>query len=338
MDIHQKWAALVFTCLLGAALQMPAHAQALKKVKVTIPVPGLSFMPLYAGVDKGIFAKNGLDVEIVSTAGDGPDVDSLIAGAVEFTVSTPNRLMTAWEQGKPLLGVMNLGNRMVVDCWMNKEIAEQLKVTADTPLEQRIKALKGQTVAGTRPGAFTYLLLIGYAKRFGLEPQKDVNIIGIGSGAAMIPAVENNQVAVACTGAPAADLAISRGKSVIFTENAAGKDPALTDFLYEVLYVRPDWAKANADTVRRMTKSLKESMNWVMDASDADLLPVLKKNMAGAPDEILLKAMKNTRNMYKRDGRILDAEVNKASAFLISTGALTKQPPPAAITSNEYLP
>lgn len=338
MDICRKLLSLAAAGLLCIAVQAQAQTPPLKKIKVTIPVPALSFYPLYVGVEKGFFAKNGLDVEIVSTSGDGPDVDALIAGSVDFTVSTPNRLMTAYEQGKPLWGVMNLGNRMTVECWMNKEVATRLNISTATPLEQRVKALKGLTVAGTRPGAFTYLLLTGYARRFGLEPQKDLQIIGIGGGAAMIPAVENNQVALACTGSPAPELAVSRGKSVMFTENASGKDPAYDNFLYEVLYVRPDYAKANPDTVRKMTQSLKEAIAFILDAPDAEQIPILKKNFGGAPDEMLLAAMKSNRRMFLRDGRITDEAVNKASAFLIQTGALKTQPPPSAITTNQFLP
>jgi len=335
MDIYRTLLVLAASCVMSVVAS--AQTPPLKKIKVTIPVPALSFYPLFVGVEKGYFAKNGLDVEIVSTSGDGPDVDALISGSVDFTVSTPNRLMTAYQQGKPLLGIMNLGNRMGIDCWMNKEVAAKLDISAATPLDQRVKSLKGLTVAGTRPGAFTYLLLMGYARRFGLEPQKDLQIIGVGGGSSMIPAVEHNQVSMACTGSPAPELAISRGMSVMFSENIAGKDPSYDNFLYGVLYVRPDYAKANADTVRKMTKSLKESVAFILDAPDAEQLPILKKSFGGTPDDILMAAAKTNRGMYLRDGRITDEAVNKASAFLVQTGALKTQPPPAAITTNEYL-
>jgi NitT/TauT family transport system substrate-binding protein len=325
---------IVFLLLACASVQ----AQSLKKIKVTIPVPGLVFLPLYVGVEKGFFAKHGLDVEIISTSGDGPDVDALISGSVEFTVSTPNRLMTAYEQGKPLWGIMNLGNRMGIDCLINKDVATKLNISTATPIDQRVKALKGLTVAGTRPGAFSYLVLLGYAKRFGLEPQNDLQVIGVGGGNAMLLAVENNQVAVGCSGSPMVELGVQRGKTVKFTDNLTGEDPAYDDFLFEVMYVRPDYAKANPDVVRSMTAAMLESVSYTMDASEADYLPILRKYFSGTPDDLLLAGMRNTRQIFKRDARISDAEVNKASDFLIQTGALSKRPPPSAITTNQFLP
>ncbi len=329
---------LLTLCFLVLPLTPMHAAEELKKIKVTVPVISLAYFPLFAGIERGLFAKQGLDVEIISTSGDGPDVDALIAGSVEFTVSTPNRLMTAYEQGKPLWGIINLANRFAIDCWINKEIAAQLDITVATPLERRVKALKGMVVAGTRPGAFTYLLLVGYARRFGLEPQKDLQIVGIGGGPSMIPAVENKQVALACSGSPAPELAISRGKSIMFTDNVAGKDAEFDNFLFQVMYVRPDFAKANPEVVRSMTRGVLEAIAFTLDAPDAEQLPVLKKYYSGIPEDILSAALKNMKGVFKRDGRITEEEVNKTSKFLIQTGALTKMAPAAEITTNQFLP
>src|SRR5215475_7310176 len=137
-------ASLVAAYIAGAQAQTP-----LQKLRVTIPVPVLPFYPLYVARDHGDFAKHGLDVEIITTSGDGPDVDALIAGSVQFTVSTPNRLLTSYEQGKPLLAIMNMANRNAIDCVMNKDVAARVGITENTPLDQKLRALKGLKVAGT---------------------------------------------------------------------------------------------------------------------------------------------------------------------------------------------
>lgn len=162
-------------------------AQAPQKLRVTLPVIGMNFLPLLLAADKGHFAKEGLEVEIIPTSGDGPDVDALIAGSVQFTVSTPNRLLMSHEQGKPLLALINLANRNAIDCVINKATAERLGINEQTPLDQKLKAMKGLKTAGTRVGAFTALVLVDYAKRAGLNPQQDLQIIGIGGGPSMIP-------------------------------------------------------------------------------------------------------------------------------------------------------
>lgn len=190
-----------------------AHAGDLKKVRITIPVPVMTIYPLMVAKDQGFFAKQGYDVEIIATSGDGPDVDALISGSVEFTVSTPNRLLTTNEQGKPLLAVMNVTNRLGFDCVINNDTAKRVGITPDMPLDAKLKLLRGLTLAGTRAGSLTYLLAEYYAKHAGLQLQKDVKIVGIGGPPAMLPAVENGRVDVVCGASPIPELAVAHGKA-----------------------------------------------------------------------------------------------------------------------------
>jgi NitT/TauT family transport system substrate-binding protein len=314
------------------------HAQNLQKVRVTIPVPVFTFFPLYFGQENGFFAKEGLDVETISTNGDGPDVDALIAGSVQFTASTPNRLFMSYEQGKSLLDVMTLTNRMSIDCFMNKALADKRGLTADSPFDEKLKAMKDQTVAGTRPGAFTYLLLQAYAKRAGLTPQKDIKIIGVGGPNSMLPAVENGNVAVACIGSPTVELAVQRGKAIEFSRNLVGQDPAYNDFLFQHVYVRPDYAKQNPEVVKKFIRGLLASVNYLVDTPVENYLPALKKHYSGLSDEMLVNIFKRTRATFKRDGVTTEESYRKVASFLMDTGAITKVAPFKELVTNDYLP
>ena len=314
------------------------HAQNLQKVRVTIPVPVFTFFPLYFGQENGFFAKEGLDVETIATNGDGPDVDALIAGSVQFTASTPNRLFMSYEQGKSLLDVMTLTNRMSIDCFMNKALADKRGLTADSPFDEKLKAMKDQTVAGTRPGAFTYLLLQAYAKRAGLTPQKDIKIIGVGGPNSMLPAVENGNVAVACIGSPTVELAVQRGKAIEFSRNLVGQDPAYNDFLFQHVYVRPDYAKQNPEVVKKFIRGLLASVNYLVDTPVENYLPALKKHYSGLSDEMLVNIFKRTRATFKRDGVTTEESYRKVASFLMDTGAITKVAPFKELVTNDYLP
>src|SRR5262249_13222225 len=222
--MRSRTAMLALSIALLAVAGDDVRAQERQKLKITVPTISTIFYPLYYGQEHGIFAKENMEIEVISTNGDGPDVDAVISGSAQFSISTPNRLFTAYEQGKPLKAVGMLARRMAIDCAMNKQVADKLGITTATPLDTKLKALKGLTVAGTRPGAFTYVLLDIYGRRVGLAAQKDFQLIGVGGLASMLPAVENNQIAIGCTGSPFTELAVSRGKAIRFTNNARGDD------------------------------------------------------------------------------------------------------------------
>jgi NitT/TauT family transport system substrate-binding protein len=313
-----------------------ARGDDLTKLRVTIPVPLFNAYPLMVAQDQKFFAKEGYDTEIISTNGDGPDVDALISGSVQFTVTTPNRLFSAYEQGKPLLAIMNELNRMTLDCSLNKDSAQKAGITADMPLDQKLPRLKGMTLAGTRPGAATYLLAEYYARLGGLEPQKNVTIVGIGGPSALVPAVENGRVDVVCGASPIPEFPIYHGKAIALTNNAGGGDPAFDDMLWELLYVRPDYAKEHPDTVRAVVRAMVAAIHWIHATSPQDQLPEARARFTGIPDDLLVQLITKMMPAYKEGGMITQAEVEKAAAFLLKTGDIKSAPPWTAVTTNDY--
>jgi NitT/TauT family transport system substrate-binding protein len=227
---------------------------------------------------------------------------------------------------------------MAIECAMNKQVADKLGITADSPLEQRLKSLKGLTVAGTRPGAFTYVLLETYGKRVGLVPQKDYKLIGVGGANSMLPALENNQIAVGCTGSPFQELAVARGKSIAFTNNAGGGDPAFDDFLFEMVYVRPDFLQNNGETVRKFLRAFLASVNEILDTPAESHLPSLKARYGGVPDDVLLASFERTKALFSRDGIVTPGSVEKAGAFMIESGAIKKAATFSEVADNGFLP
>jgi NitT/TauT family transport system substrate-binding protein len=315
-----------------------ASAQNLQKLRMTIPVPALVFYPIFVAQDKGFFANEGIEMEVINTQGDGPDVDALIAGSVQFTVSTPTRLLTAYEQGRKLTAVMSVVNRMAIQCFMNKETAESVGINPQTPLLEKFKKLDGLVIGGTRPGSFTYLLGIDYLKRAGLKPQEDARVIGVGGASAMIAAVENKQVHVGCFGSPIIELAVSRGKSVWFVNNTQGEDSNFDEFLFELLYVRPDYAEENPKTVRSVTRALVNANKWIMQATDADHLSVAKPRFEKVADDILLESVANVKASIRTDGCITPKSVAAAVDFLKRVDMVKADIPWDAVADNSFLP
>ncbi len=332
MKVHLLVAGIILSLTASGTAQGPTQ------LRVTIPVLGMNFLPLFVAVDKGMFAKEGLQVEIISTSGDGPDVDALIAGSVQFTISTPNRLLTSYQQGKPLLAIMNTANRNAIDCVMNKATAMRLNITENTPIDEKLKALRGLKVAGTRPGAFTYLVLVDYAKRARLVPQTDLQILGVGGGPSMIASLENGAIDVACNTSPTTDLMVERGKAMMFTHNSLGTDPAYDDFLFELLYVRPDYAKQNPEIVRAFCRALLAAIADIRDTPAKDQLPLLLKRFSGVEDGMLVAVLDNLKPMFRRDGKVTPESLQKAIKFMIDSGAITSAVAWEKIATYDYLP
>ena len=278
-------------------------------------------------------------MEIVVTQGDGPDVDALISEAVQFAATTPNRLLTAYEQGKPLLGVMTISKRIAVNCFMNKEKAASLGVMEKTPIIEKIS--EAQRIDdwwhSVPAGAFTNLLAMDYLKRGGLVPQQDAKVIGVGAGAAMLASLENKQIDVGCIASPTPELAVSRGKSIMLVNNTQGCDPEFNEFLFAVLYVRPEYAKSNPELVRKVVHALQRANEYILHTPFPQQQALLQKNFGELDPAILQEALANTQSAIEPSGRISQKSVEAAEKFLISVGALGKPVPWDVITDNSYI-
>lgn len=155
----------------------------LEKVTLGIPVTALSQLPSYAGARFGIFREEGLDVQIVLMNGRlvGP---ALMQGDLDYS-TLADTMMRAATTGLPVKVIAFGGIRPALALNVRPEI----KTGAD---------LKGKNIAVTSIGSTTDLVAREIVRSFGLNPERDIVTLGLGSQA-------NNQAALRA-GAVAAAL------------------------------------------------------------------------------------------------------------------------------------
>jgi NitT/TauT family transport system substrate-binding protein len=315
----------------------PAYPQSLKRIKLTMPVVALSMIPVYLAKANGYFGEDGLDVEMITTNGAGPDIKALIAGEVDFSFTPGDNVMLAYQEGKRVVMVMTGFRRLVINWAMHKDVARAKGITETTPLAQKIKALKGLTVGVTQAGALTAHLASFVIRKAGYVPQQDVNVIPIGSGPTWLAALENRKVDVALTATPVPETAVDRGFAVMFINNALGEDASVPEFLMECLITRPDVIDKNPDLVRRMVRALLRANVWALRASPDQIADALKPFLAQTPREVLLSGVKTTLPALSRDGRTTERAAQVTQDVLEQAGILKRRVPYGEVTNNSFL-
>ena len=326
---------LVLVALVGAGGL--ANAQAVKKVKMTIPVIAHSMLPVFLAQNKNYFAEEKLEVEVNSTNGGGPDIRALIAGDVDFSFTTGDNVILAHQEGKKLTMVMSGLNKLFINWAMHKDAAKSKGIVESTPLAEKIKALKGMTIGVTNAGALTSHLASFVVRKAGLNPQSDVNVVPVGSGPTWLAALENRKVDVALTAPPTPDMAISRGFAMLFINNAKGEDPSISEFLMENLIVRPETATKDADTVRRMVRALTRANQWALKSTPEQVAEALKPSMTTIAADLLLSGVKAVLPTLSGDGRTSEKSVQITQDILEQAGILKKRAPYSELVNNDFL-
>jgi ABC-type nitrate/sulfonate/bicarbonate transport system substrate-binding protein len=324
----------------AAVLAAPAivRAQGLTKVKITQPSESLSYMPIYLARAKDFFKEAGIDLQVVITRGDGPDVQALMAKEVEFVATPPHHLYTLYLQNRKLLGVCGILGRCGINMVISKEAAAERGVSEDSPFDKKLAAIKGLTFGVSTPGSLTYNMGLYYILRAGLKPQVDAKVVGTGVGTAALAAMSNKIANASMFPSPTADEAVHRGFATWLINNTRGQDPDLKEFLHAVIYVRPDYLSEKTDLCKRMIGAIVKSATWIKSNPVPEVAKAMRPFFSSLDETVYLSALTNVREAVIPDGKMTAAASQAYQKVLIETGHLKAPVAFDAVFTNQYLP
>ncbi|MFZ5817339.1 MAG: ABC transporter substrate-binding protein [Bacillota bacterium] len=280
----------------------PAASAAPIKVKVSQPVDSLLQMELYVARGKGYFKEQGLEVEQISTNGGGPDTAALLAGEVQFNVASDTYHIDLQRQGKKTLGVFNYQNKNVVTWAIHKDAAAKIGITETTPLKEKLPKLKGLRIGITKPGALTDKVARYYVQRAGLDPDRDVQIIGVGSGPTAVAALEQKKIDVLVVSVPQPEMAIQKGFAIHFM--GVGEDTEFGGFLMSTVRVMEDWANQNPETVKKFVAAVQKASEFVQSAPPEEIAEVIAPYLKDYDKDLLLAGVRQVKLATNPTGRI----------------------------------
>jgi NitT/TauT family transport system substrate-binding protein len=141
-----------------------------------------SFVPLDVGIQEGIFAKHGVQVEGLDLGGAAKLQQALAAKAIDIGLgSGPALIFTA--KGAPQLGIASMAGPPLV---------MTLIVAKDGPIKT-VADLKGKTVSISAAGGVPEWLVRQLSQHEGWGPE-GINMIGLGADSAQIAALRTGQV------------------------------------------------------------------------------------------------------------------------------------------------
>lgn len=167
---------LIIVLHIALALALPCEA---RKVSVGVPVLDVTMSPFFIAQERGYFQKEGLEVDLVLMRG-GVSNQALIAGGVDFS-AVPTAGMQAALQGAPLKVIFAAFNKPMFWLYARPEI-------------RSIKDLAGKKVAVSSLGAAGDAALRESIKKNGMDENRDVAILAIGTTATRLSALATGTV------------------------------------------------------------------------------------------------------------------------------------------------
>jgi len=216
-------------------------------------------------LDEEIQARHGIDFETVNFQGNIQACMALaISGEVNVCQTGPTIGMNAIAQGADLRGIMMMIGQ-TTEFVMSTETIERLGVSPDAPLEDRIRAMQGLTIAGPGPGTSMHMIADNLMARVGLSVD-DLTYQPLTDLAAMNASIGRGRIDMATWSLGGLSPSLNDGTAQIWISLARGDVPDLATLPNVASFGRTAWIEENRELLQRVQAAFVD----VVDALRAD--------------------------------------------------------------------
>ncbi|HKT19020.1 MAG TPA: ABC transporter substrate-binding protein [Stellaceae bacterium] len=280
-----------------------------------------NFMPLALGIERGTFAKNGLDVQVVDLGGASKIYQAMIAGSIDMSLAAGTDIPFIMK-GVPETGV---GAIAITPALLG------IVVPWNSPIHS-LADLKGKKVGFSTVGSLTQWVAFAAVHKAGLTPNDITGVTDGSTTAPQIAALETGQVD-AQVSAVALGWNLEQQKKGRLLASASD---FVGPFLLNAIYARDDFIKQHPDAVRGFLKGWYETVNF-MATHRAETVQ-FEKSIDKFSDTVNEKQYDMVMPSLSRDGKFPPDALAATARSMVDLGMLKTEPDMMKFLTTRFLP
>lgn len=269
----------LFGFLLFDANARGAEQTPLRKIRVAVTAISGGMSPPWAAHEAGIFAKYGLQVEVIATPSGLQGMNTLIAHEVDFVQIAGGTTAGAAVSGADVKIIATTVGTLLQNMVVRPEI-------------EKAEQLRGKSLGISRYGTSLHTGARLALRHFGLEAGRDVAIVEVGSGDWIAAALQGGRVHAGITGYPATTRALKLGNHVLLHLPTLNIPYASTG-----VSTRGDLIRNDPDLVKRYLSAEIEAIA-LMKKDRAFAMKILRKYLRMDDPEVLAETYDVTIMKY----------------------------------------
>jgi NitT/TauT family transport system substrate-binding protein len=281
MKFHRKVAALRQLLICVAAVCFSTSVDALDRIRIAVSNPNMPNLTVATAQAKGFFKDENIEAEIIRM---NPNVaiTALSTGDVDYC-----QLFGAVVGG----AIAGLPVRIVagyLDNWPMTLISQ--------PELKTLKDLKGKTLGISSFGATPDVAARLMIKQAGIDPEKDIKVLALGSDAARLTALKQRVVDVVVISPPADAQMEKQGYRIL------ARAYELFSFPYLGLGTHTRKIKEKPDEIRRVIKATIRANRFIRDNRDEAVRTLI--GWGKVEREFAYASYDALRNLFNADGAV----------------------------------
>jgi ABC-type nitrate/sulfonate/bicarbonate transport system substrate-binding protein len=206
---------------------------------------GASNLPIWLAQERGLFAREGLEITLAATKGSIPQMQNMMAGKYQLAATSIDNVMAYTEgQGDIPLEDFDLFAFAGVHSGLNSVVAR--------PEIERYQDIKGKTVAVDALGTGYAFLLFRILADHGLVLDRDYRAISVGGGPERLDALQKGAAVAAVMAAPS-NLDARRQGYRILAEDAS---VAVGTYQGSIYAARRGWAAPHTPAILAFIRAI----------------------------------------------------------------------------------
>lgn len=280
-----------------------------QKARLVLPATSVLFAPLYIAQDADMFKQAGVEVDMSLLPGPSA-LNAVIGGSAEFAVMPGFLVIRAAQRGQKTLAIAGLQETATTEIVLSPAVADKLSAEK-TPID-RVRALKGLTLAVDAANGLPHAWLRYISRKAGIDADKDIRLSFI-APPNMDAALKKGDIDGFVFSSPFTLESVQRGAR-LWVSAPSGDFPELNPTTYSILVAKEGYCEKHPATCKAMVLALDRSMKLIKTDPQKSLA-LLSKRFERMDQELLKQAFE----VFRRNTPDSPRPLNKAFAHTVDT-------------------
>ena len=323
--MRKKISVLLIAMMLCMVLSACGKDDGMTKIKLTEVAHSIFYAPMYVAIEEGYFKDEGIELELVNGLGADKTMTAVLSGESEIGFMGSEASIYVYNEG---------AEDYVVNFAQLTQRAGNFLVSRESEPDFKMIDLKGKTVLGGRKGGMPQMVFEYILKKYGMNPETDLNIITNIDFGMTAQAFSGGSGEYTVEFEPSATALEKEGSGYVVS--SLGVESGYVP--YTAYSAKKSYIKDNPEVIQGFVNALQKGMDYVNTHTPEEIAKIIQPQFAETDMDTLVTIV--TR-YYEQDSWKEDLVFEKDSFTLLldileSAGELEKRPPYEDLVDNTY--
>ena len=323
--MKRKLSVLLIAAMLCFGLAACSKEGKMTEVQLTEVAHSIFYAPMYVAIEEGYFEEEGIELTLVNGLGADKTMTAVLSGESEIGFMGSEASVYVYNEG---------AEDYVVNFAQLTQRAGNFLVSRENEPEFKMTDLKGKTVLGGRKGGMPQMVFEYILKKYGMNPDTDLNIITNIDFGMTAQAFAGGSGEYTVEFEPSATALEKEGNGYVVS--SLGVESGYVP--YTAFSAKKSYIEKNPEVIEGFVKALQKGMDYVNTHTPEEIAKIIQPQFAETDMDTLVTIV--TR-YYDQDSWKEDLVFEKESFTLLldileSAGELEKRPPYEDLVDNTY--